>query len=537
MWCRWYVFILVVLCLMPGWVYARGNSCEIRDIRLISGGPDMARFQVSYSIPPAITGPCFIGAYVPDMTTPGDGFRYEPAGALPEGIPKGVQNFHDAVSFSVSYSGAQTLTTSTIEVILFEKDKILCSRTFVLQKRWETHGSITESVRLTHNILARSAVELEGLDRDRDGLIDEAEGELADACRPYLRFDSDEKARAVFEPVTLFQVRPVDLRAPGNFRIKVVWAFLYRQNGGYGPDSWCGGGHAGDITTAGYELSSQDGGVSWSIVAITLGQKENLIWRSGAAGLETYGAHPVLFVSAGRHNLYFSKDYDHRGSRYSFWGCREDVNGQGVLVMPDLASVWGDTFNNVGEPESHPGPPFINSLDKIYAGQSVWETQNFYSRAAGRIHRLWVSTPWQGGISKGYRIQAYGYPERFIRHRRFMGELTRLYSSREKQSATFRIIPGLADDHLISFEAVDHPGYFLCVQDFRIKLIKPADEGTRRDATFKKVRGLAKKSCTSFESSSHPEYFIRQRDFHIVLEKGGDDQFRTDATFCIGDPE
>ena len=533
---RWYMLIAAVLCLMPGWSYAQEEACEIQGIRMVSTGPDTARFEVAYFIPPGFTQPCFIGAYVPDISTAAAGFSYAPAGSLPEGVTKGARSFHADTTFAVRFTGPRTVRTGSIEVILFEKDKILCSRTFALDKTWEAHGSALEGVTLSSCILARTAVEREASDRDRDGLIDGMEAELADACRPYARFDSDESARAEYEPVTLFQVRPLDLRSPDNLAIAITWAFLYREDLGYGPGSWCGGAHAGDIATARYELFSKDGGKTWTMAVIRLGRKDPLVWRQNTL-LETYGAHPVLSISAGNHNPYFSAAYDGQDSPYSFWGCNENVNGRGALVMPDLKSVWGDVFNNVGEPDFHPGPPFINSLESIYDGQSAWQDQNFFSHKAGRINRLWLSTPWQGGILHGIRLRAYGHTDRFIRHRRFLGELTRLNSSIEKQAATFLIVPGLADAKRISFEAVDRPGYFLCARDFRIKLVKPTGETALRDATFKKIRGLADKSCASFESSSHPGYFIRQRDFHIVLEKGKDDQFRTDATFCIVEPE
>jgi len=533
---RWYIMAAAILCLMPGWLHAQEESCEITGIRLVSATPDSARFEVAYFIPPSFSMPCFIGAYVPDISTAAAGFSYVPAGTLPEGIPKGARSFNDSTTFDVHFTGTRTLRTSTVEVILFEKDKILCTRTFAVDKTWEAHGSALEGVTLASGILARNAVEREAHDRDRDGLIDEREGALADACRPYVRFDSDESARMDFEPVTLFQVRPVDLRSPDNLKVEITWVLLYRQDLGYGEGSWCGGAHAGDIAALRYELMSQDGGTTWTVAAIRLGRKEPLVWRQGMT-LETYGSHPVLSISSGNHNPYFSTEFDGQDSPYSFWGCNENVNGRGALVMPDLRSVWGDVYNNVGEPEFHPGPPFINSLENIYAGQSAWQDQYFFSRKAGRVNRFWQSGPWQGGTPHGVRLKAYGHSGRFIRHRRFQAELTSLNSSIEKQAATFVIVPGLADATRISFEALDRPGYFLCARDFRIKLVKPTDEAARKDATFKKVRGLADKSCSSFESVSHRGYFIRQKDSHIVLEKGKDEQFRTDATFCIVDPE
>lgn len=47
-----------------------------------------------------------------------------------------------------------------------------------------------------------------GADADHDGLSDAAEGELADAFRPLMVFDSRERPRRAGEPVVVFQVRP-----------------------------------------------------------------------------------------------------------------------------------------------------------------------------------------------------------------------------------------------------------------------------------------------------------------------------------------
>lgn len=526
--------MLLLLCLMSPPLAAE-ETCAIRALRLVASSPDTVRFQVEYFIPPSYTNPCFIGAYAPNATTPDAHFRYDPAGALAIGVPKGERPFSDDVSFSVTYAGPQTITTKTVEVIIYEKESILCSQIFPVEKCWEPHGAPPTGLRIERSLLARP--EEAAADLDHDGLIDAMENRLAEVSRPYLRFDSAERSRAGFEPVTLFQVRPLDLSAFGDLRVAITWMFLFRQDGGYGAASRCRGAHAGDIETAHYELSSHDGGATWDIIAIQLSDKPELAWRTQGSGLETYGGHPVLAVAAGTHHLYFSNAYDHRDSPYSRWGCIEEVNARGALVMPDLKPLGDSAWGNVGEPESHPSPPFIASLDRIYPGQSAWGDQPFFSSAAGRIAQQWTTAPWKGRLAPGYRLQAYGSPDLFVRHRRYLGELTRLYSSIEKQSATFRIVPGLADPALVSFEAVDYPGFYLCAQDARMKLMKRTDNDLfRQDATFRLVPGLADKNAASFESSHTPGAFIRQREAHLFLESGDNATFRTDATFRIITP-
>lgn len=130
------------------------------------------------------------------------------------------------------------------------------------------------------------------------------------------------------------------------------------------------------------------------------------------------------------------------------------------------------------------------------------------------------------------RLQSMNFPGLFIRHRNFLGELTRITSDLDRKDASFRIVPGLADRRFVSFESVNYPGYYLRHEGFRIKLVRGTDNDLfRKDATFKRVPGLASPSMVSFESYNHPGYYIRHRDFQLFLEKGTTDLFRQDATF------
>jgi hypothetical protein len=130
------------------------------------------------------------------------------------------------------------------------------------------------------------------------------------------------------------------------------------------------------------------------------------------------------------------------------------------------------------------------------------------------------------------RLQSLNYPGLFIRHRNFLGELTRIATDLDRKDASFRLVPGLADRNLVSFESVNYPGYYLRHQGFRIKLMRgPGDDLFRKDATFRRVPGLANGSMVSFESLNYPGYYIRHRDFHLYLERGNTELFRKDATF------
>jgi len=176
-----------------------------------------------------------------------------------------------------------------------------------------------------------------GLDRDLDGLKDEHENRLADAWRPYFIFDENENlgekchgavtgvetvidtacvvagcAAAAgfgcliesvrttveeackvthdivspvckdnvgdvslqpFEPVVLFQVRPLDGSASWPRRILVKWGFLFRLDGGFRASVYCTNYHYGDTQGGTYHLISSDG-VEWTLAELNL-------WSSG----------------------------------------------------------------------------------------------------------------------------------------------------------------------------------------------------------------------------------------------------------------
>jgi hypothetical protein len=134
-------------------------------------------------------------------------------------------------------------------------------------------------------------------------------------------------------------------------------------------------------------------------------------------------------------------------------------------------------------------------------------------------------------------LQSYNYPNHFIRHANFLGEITPISSDLDRKDSTFRIVAGLADSRHVSFESLNYPGHYLRHQDFRLKLQKfDGSQLFRQDATFKMVPGLADGSWSSFESVNYPGHYIRHRNFHLYIERGNDDLFRKDVTFRAAPP-
>jgi Alpha-L-arabinofuranosidase B (ABFB) domain len=130
-------------------------------------------------------------------------------------------------------------------------------------------------------------------------------------------------------------------------------------------------------------------------------------------------------------------------------------------------------------------------------------------------------------------FRSTNFPDRFVRHQNFLGELTPIVSDLDKNDGTFNVVPGLADNGCVSFESVNFPNHFLRHQDFRIKLQeRPAqvDQLFNADTTFRVREGLSDATACSFVSFNFPDRFMRHRDFHLFLEPA---DLPPDATFKI----
>jgi len=269
------------------------------------------------------------------------------------------------------------------------------------------------TVELNESLLATQAGNND--DRDHDGLKDRLENELAETFKPYVWFDSEETARWYYdspdggvssEPITLFQVRPVNLttsqQCGNSLRVKIKWVFLFRWDGGYvmpvadagifdglveaGVNiggNVCDGlllcdydnyddSHPGDNDDAEFIVESNDGGTTWTLVKVDLSFANETVWPT-ASRLEVHDlTHPKIYVSAGKHHMFLNRDYDDdwdfsTESPYSDHGRYDLVDGDGFRVLVDLQSLELGKYNNVGEPE-HPGeaPFFVDDLSFYY---------------------------------------------------------------------------------------------------------------------------------------------------------------------------
>jgi Alpha-L-arabinofuranosidase B (ABFB) domain len=131
-------------------------------------------------------------------------------------------------------------------------------------------------------------------------------------------------------------------------------------------------------------------------------------------------------------------------------------------------------------------------------------------------------------------FRSSNFPDRYIRHRNFLGYLEPISDELGRQDASFRTAPGLAGT-CTSFESINFPGHFLRHENFRLKLSRRTNEALfRKDATFCLFTGLHGNDVDtwSFDSFNFPGYYIRHKNFELLLEqKDASDLFRKDAGF------
>jgi Alpha-L-arabinofuranosidase B (ABFB) domain len=155
-------------------------------------------------------------------------------------------------------------------------------------------------------------------------------------------------------------------------------------------------------------------------------------------------------------------------------------------------------------------------------------------------------------------LQSTNFPDRFIRHQNFLGELSQIQSDLDRQDATFEIPEGAGVGSMVMLRSLNFPLHVLRHQNFRIRLDEfnppltpppgsglasrpetPEEELLRKDATFVLRPGIADPNAVSFQSLNFPDRFIRHRDFHLFVEAidMNSDVARHDATFIKTEPK
>ena len=143
-------------------------------------------------------------------------------------------------------------------------------------------------------------------------------------------------------------------------------------------------------------------------------------------------------------------------------------------------------------------------------------------------------------------LESVNYPNRFIRHRNFLGELTPIQSELDKEDATFNRNGNWRYGVEGELQSVNRQTNCLRHQNFRVKLHAvphpfgrpptPEEMLIILDSTFIMEPGLtdpADKSLVSFRSKNFPERFIRHRNFQLWVEPADSQLAKQDATFRL----
>jgi hypothetical protein len=136
-----------------------------------------------------------------------------------------------------------------------------------------------------------------------------------------------------------------------------------------------------------------------------------------------------------------------------------------------------------------------------------------------------------GEVRMDFRFRSFNVGDHFIRHRNFLGELTR---ENELPVDDFAFNFVKRGQGLIAFRSRNFPDRRLRHRDFRIHLEGPNDPNPQlfiADSTFQVVKGLADPNGFSFKATNLPNHFIRHRDFHLFVEPQDSPNLAADATF------
>ena len=141
---------------------------------------------------------------------------------------------------------------------------------------------------------------------------------------------------------------------------------------------------------------------------------------------------------------------------------------------------------------------------------------------------------------QSFQVTTPGFMDRFMQVVNGLGVTSVVNAGSDagsKQAATFRVVPGLADNTCYSFASITNPGQYLRHSNFRIHS-DPSDgsNGFNLDATFCVQPGLSGDNI-SLESKNYPGYYIRHRNAELWLDPFQDtSQYREDATWHVISP-
>ena len=153
-----------------------------------------------------------------------------------------------------------------------------------------------------------------------------------------------------------------------------------------------------------------------------------------------------------------------------------------------------------------------------------------------------LATPWWRSGAEvpvdayhSFEVSTKELTDRYIRHFNGLCYTEVVDSTSDKtlrQDATFRIVPGFADDSCYSFESRNFPGQYLRHSSHRLRKDQPDGSALfNQDATFCAQPGLSG-SGVSFQSFNYPEHYIRHFNSEVwIASDGGPDAFDSQVSY------
>ena len=129
-------------------------------------------------------------------------------------------------------------------------------------------------------------------------------------------------------------------------------------------------------------------------------------------------------------------------------------------------------------------------------------------------------------------FRSLNFRDHFIRHRNFLGELTRKEGPAE--DFLFALV-SRGQQGQVALRSKNFPKLFLRHRDFRLRLEgstgRTTSSSSAKDSTFFLVPGLADPNGISFELFNFRGRYLRHRDFHLFVEPEDSANLAPDATF------
>ena len=179
-----------------------------------------------------------------------------------------------------------------------------------------------------------------------------------------------------------------------------------------------------------------------------------------------------------------------------------------------------------------------------YDNFATWSTPTEVPGLSGLIrHATVLKETVSGGVTLPANttrsLQSVNFPGRYAVVRSdnlgYIDPVTSSSSTAVKQSATFTIVPGLADANCYSFR--DSAGRYLRHWDYRIRF--DSSSGTAvfdKDATYC-ARPGATAGSVSLESYNYPGRYLRHYDYALRVDLyQNTDTFRADSSFTVVSP-